>query len=74
MYHSILLESGIQGYSFEECLLDYRLSMLEVFVFWVDVGGYCDFEGDRATVYLHNTLERFNAAITDLECSELISI
>jgi hypothetical protein len=74
MYHSILLESGIQGYSFEECLLDYRLSMLEAFVFWVVVGGYCDFEGDRATVYLHNTLERFNAAITDLECSELISI
>lgn len=72
MYHSSLVESGIQDYSFEECLLDYRLSMLEIFVFWVVVGGYCDYEGDRATTYLHNALERFNAAIADLDCTDLL--
>ena len=74
MYHSRLVENGIQGYSFEECFLDYRLSILEVFVFWVVVGGYCDWEGDRATVFLHNALDRFNSAIVDLGCSELLSI
>jgi thiamine kinase-like enzyme len=72
MYHSSLVENGIQDYSFEECLLDYRLSTLEVFVFWVVIGGYCDYEGERATTYLHNALERFNAAIADLDCSELL--
>jgi thiamine kinase-like enzyme len=73
MYHSILTENGIRDYSFEECLLDYRFSMLEVFVFWVVVGGYCDYEGDRATKYLHNALERFNAAIADLDCTKLLN-
>jgi len=72
IYHSALVENGVQGYSFEECLLDYRLSMLEVFVFWVVVGGYCDFEGDRATTFLHNALDRFNASIADLNCTELL--
>ena len=72
MYHSSLVGNGVQDYSFEECLLDYRLSMREVFVFWVVVRGYCDFEGDRATTYLHNALERFNAAIADLDCTELL--
>jgi thiamine kinase-like enzyme len=72
-YHSQLIGNGIQDYPFEDCLRDYRLSMLEIFVFWIVVGGYCDFEGDRATVYLHNFLERTNAAITDLDCAEFLT-
>ena len=73
MYHSTLVENGVSGYSFEECLDDYRLSMLEIFVFWIVSGGYCNYEGERATVYLHNTLARFDAAIADLASTELIS-
>ena len=73
MYHSLLIGNGIQDYPFEDCLRDYRLSMLEILVFWIVVGGYCDYEGDRATVYLHNSLERFNAAIADLNCTEFLS-
>ena len=71
-YHSILEESGVRGYTFEECLYDYRLSMLEVFVFWIITGGYCNYEGERAAVYLRNTLERLNNAIVDLASTELI--
>ena len=74
MYHSLLIEDGIQNYSYEDCLLDYRLSMLEIFMFWISAGGYCDFEGDRATIFLHNSLERFNAAIADLDCVDLLSV
>ena len=65
-YYATLVERGVRGYSFEECLYDYRLSMLEVFVFWIITGGYCDYEGERASVYLRNTLERIDAAIADL--------
>ena len=71
-YHSILTECGVSGYSFDECLDDYRLSMLEIFVFWIVTGGYCNYEGERATSYLHNTLARFDAAITDLDSLELL--
>lgn len=72
-YHSTLAADGVEDYPFEECLADYRLSMLEVFVFWIVVGGYCDYEGERATAYLHNSLERFDAAISDLASVELLA-
>ena len=71
-YHSILEERGVRGYSFEECLHDYRVSMLDLFSFWIISGGYCSYEGQRAAVYLRNTLERLDAAIVDLASTELI--
>ena len=67
------MSNGVSGYSFEECLSDYRLSMLELFVFWILTGGFCDFDDERATAYLRNSLERFDAAIADLGCTELLS-
>ena len=73
MYHSTLVENGVSGYSFEDCLDDYRLSMIEIFVFWIVSGGYCNYEGERATTYLHNTLSRFAAAISDLASTELLA-
>ena len=72
-YHSTLVSNGVSGYPFEECLSDYRLSMLEGLVFWIVTGGYCDFAGERASAYLRNSLERFDAAISDLACTELLS-
>ena len=71
-YHSILQEHGVRGYTFEECMYDYRLSMLELFVFWIITGGHCNYEGERAAVYLRNTLERLHAAIVDPASTELI--
>ena len=71
-YHAALLSGGATGYTFEECLRDYRLSMLEVLVFWIVTGGFCDFEGDRAAAYLRGSLERFDAAISDLASMELL--
>lgn len=73
VYHSALADNGVSGYSFEECLRDYRLSMLEVVVFWIVIGGYCDYTGDRAALYLRNSLERFDAAISDLASTELLA-
>ena len=72
-YHSVLVDNGVSGYSFAQCWRDFRLAMLESFVFWIITGGYCDFEGQRATVYLHNTLARFAAAISDLAVAELLA-
>ena len=72
-YHSVLMDNGVADYSFEECWRDYRLAMLEIFIFWIVTGGYCNYEGERATSYLHNTLERLDAAISDLESVELLA-
>ncbi len=72
-YHSVLEGNGVNGYSFDQCWRDYRMAMLEAFVFWIITGGYCNFAGQRATVYLHNTLARFDAAISDLAVTELLA-
>ena len=66
-YHAVLVDGGVRGYSFQECLHDYRVSLLEIFVFWVITGGYCNYDGERARAYLINTLERIDAAIFDLD-------
>ena len=74
VYHSILEENGVTGNPFEECLDDYRLSMLESLVFWIITGGYCNYEGERAKGYLRNTLERMDAAISDLASAEAVGL
>ena len=71
-YHSLLEDNGVSRYSFEECLDDYRLSMLELFVFWIVTGGYCNYDGQRAAEYLRNTLNRLDAAVADLNSTELV--
>ncbi len=73
-YHSLLADNGVSRYSFDECLDDYRLSMLELFVFWIVTGGYCNYEGQRAAEYLRNTLNRLDAAIADLNSTELVAM
>lgn len=73
LYHETLVENGVSGYTFAECVEDYRLSMLEIFVFWVVTGGYCVYEGERAITYLHNSLARFDTTIADLRCAELLA-
>ena len=73
-YHSALEDRGIKDYTYEECLHDYRVSMLELFVFWIVTGGYCDYEGERAKTYLRNTLERLDAAIRDLDSTETVGL
>ena len=73
LYHSVLVENGVRGYSYDQCLLDYRYSMLDIFLFWIVVGGYCDFDGERGTQYLHTWLERFSSAIAELDSVELLA-
>ena len=73
LYHSALVENGVRGYSYDQCLLDYRFSMLDLLLFWIVVGGYCDFGDERAAQYLHNTMDRFSAAIADHCSAELLS-
>lgn len=67
LYYSTLQENGISDYSFDDCFYDYSVSMLEIFVFWVVTGGYCDYNDGRSMAYLKNSMIRFDAAIADLD-------
>jgi hypothetical protein len=71
-YHASITKNITGAYSFEECVDDYRTSIMEVFAFWVAIGGFCDFGGERATTFLQNAAERFSAAISDLDCADLL--
>ncbi|MCY4365623.1 MAG: phosphotransferase [Chloroflexi bacterium] len=71
-YHSALTASGITGYSLNQCWNDYRLSLLDVFALWIVGGAFCDYSGERATTFLSNTLQRLDAAISDLRPLSLL--
>ena len=73
LYHEALIENGVSDYPFEACLRDYRVSFLDILVFWIVTGGYCDYSSDRASEYLRNTLARYDAAIADLDCMDLLA-
>lgn len=73
LYYSTLKDNGVINYSLEECYKDYRISMLEILIFWVISGGFCDYSGPRATEYLNNSLWRFSQAVMDLRCEEFLT-
>ena len=73
IYYSTLKHNGVTDYSFDQCFEDYRISMLEILIFWVISGGFCDYSGTRATEYLSNSLDRFSQAVIDLRCEEFLT-
>ncbi len=67
IYYSILVENGIQGYTFDQCLYDYRLSiMLNLIRVVINIGAGGD------TLYLNILWPRYKAAILDLNAGELL--
>jgi hypothetical protein len=71
-YHRALLDHGVQGYAFEECLLDYRRSILFALVYPVIVCGSLDLANARGHQLATVVLERSVAAILDLNAAELL--
>ena len=64
-YHSVLLENGVKGYDFEECLYDYRFSVLQHLFRCVVGGGQLDFSSPRGNAYISALLQRTDAAMSD---------
>jgi hypothetical protein len=67
MYHNLLLAAGIDDYPFEQCLRDYRLSMLLCFMRVVPMLGSDLIEEEHLLTTLHTLLARASAAIIDLD-------
>ncbi|MBV9960123.1 MAG: phosphotransferase [Acidobacteria bacterium] len=68
-YHRALLSHGVTGYSWEDCLLDYRYSVMTHLFTPVQ---QWDSKQIPAMVWWHN-FERISEAYKDLRCGELVS-
>ena len=71
-YHAGLLARGVRGYDFEQCLLDYRRSVLFGFVYPVIGGGLGDLANERGHALARVMAERSAAAILDWNAAELL--
>jgi hypothetical protein len=72
-YHTILTEHGAREYSFEQCLHDYRFTMLDELYFLVMVLAHVDFSVNEAAGRIRDmAIERVGAAILDHHAGELL--
>ncbi len=73
-YHDLLLSRGIDGYDFNECFDDYRRGHLQNMVDYmaVEAQGLQARGGAEAERIQKEQLERYVAAIMDLDCTELL--
>jgi Ecdysteroid kinase-like family len=73
MYHATLMKNGVEGYSFEECLQDYRLALFEGWWRMVFVVGGSNLTQAEEAGFCNVLLPRYCAAILDLNAGELLS-
>jgi hypothetical protein len=71
-YHRTLVENGVRGYGFDQCLHDYRLATLFCLVYPVIVGGTLDLSNERGVALANSMVERGVNAIVDLRAGELM--
>ena len=72
-YHDILIENGVEGYTFDECFRDYRLSVLRPLHVVISIIGNGALVRDYGTPVQDALLARLDAALTDLKVAELLS-
>jgi hypothetical protein len=72
IYHAILVENGVRGYSFDQCLNDYRLYMLFRMCAIVITVTHMSFTDEQKLVHINALLPRNSAAILDLNAGELL--
>jgi hypothetical protein len=73
LYHTTLTEHGVGEYSFEQCLHDYRFTMLDELYFLVMVLAHLDFSASEAVARIRDmAIERVGSAILDQKSGELL--
>jgi hypothetical protein len=71
-YHSVLLAHGVEGYDIEECLIDYRLSLLHHMKRLVLGGALLDFSSERAQLFVKSIIQQMDSALIDHNVFELM--
>ena len=72
-YHQILLDSGVQGYPFRQCLHDYRLCLLQRLGALISTIAAMPFSQEQIQMHIDVLLPRCVAAILDHRAGELLS-
>ena len=72
MYHSILLKSGVEGYSFDTCYDDYRFSMYDGILRMVIAIGGLGMRDEQKEAHRNSICPRFCTVALDLEVGELL--
>lgn len=71
-YHDALVGEGVTGYSFDECLRDYRLNLMATMITPVAVCGTLDQGNERGVELGRTMLVRSLAALESMECRALL--
>jgi aminoglycoside/choline kinase family phosphotransferase len=71
-YHEALLAGGVRDYSFDQCLSDYRWTMLICFVYPVMGGAMADLGNERGRQLMQAMYERSATAILDWDADRLL--
>ncbi|MEM1230417.1 MAG: phosphotransferase [Pseudomonadota bacterium] len=71
-YHDVLVGSGVRGYSFDECLHDYRLNLMITMITPVAVCGTLDPGNERGVALGRTMLTRSLAAMESMDCADLL--
>jgi hypothetical protein len=71
-YHKVLVAGGVENYSFEQCLEDYRLNLLITMITPVAVCGTLNASNERGLALGRTMLQRSLAALETMECHELL--
>jgi hypothetical protein len=73
LYHAELVDSGVREYSVEQCVHDYRFTMLDELHFLVMVLAHLDYTANEAAGKIRDmALERVGTAILDHKVGELL--
>ena len=72
LYQSTLEENGVQGYGIEQCVEDYRHSLLSCLMVGVIAAAAADLSAERGFTLFGLIMERLASAIADHDVAELL--
>lgn len=72
LYHAILVDNGVQNYSFEQCFEDYRFCMLYMVIRYVLVVGGDFLTPEQEAMFVKTIVPRYMAAVLDLKADEVL--
>ena len=72
VYYSTLVANGVENYTKESCIRDYKLALLDRIPFRVIAWGLLDFSNARGRRLIEVTLSRFSPALIENNVEEMI--
>lgn len=73
LYHETLIDHGVKGFSFDECLERYRYNLLVTMITPIAICGTLDQGNERGRQLGQTILERSFSAIESMDCADLLN-